>query len=78
MAEIKIKSVEIKIGQKTIKISLEQARELKGALNDLFPDLVYYPIIPTCPVYPSCLPWTYTTDVDGSIDGTVGLNITIY
>ena len=67
MSEIRIKSVEIKIGEKTIKLSLEQAKDLKGALNDLFPDPAYpwaVPIYPIYPIYPTEQPYysgTYTT-----------------
>jgi len=82
MSEIEIKTVEIKIGEKTIKLSLEQARELKGALNDLFPDPGYswvVPAWPIYPIYPLCQPddpyTTGGTEVNEQIDG---LNITIY
>jgi len=55
MSEVKIKKIEIKVGKKTINLSLEQAKELKGALDDLFQQPVtwYYPYTTT--------PWTYTT-----------------
>ena len=60
MASVKIKKVEIKIDKKTINLSLEQAKELKAALDDLFQKNNYYPYFPYYPVY-SDRQWTYTT-----------------
>ena len=53
--EIKISKIEIKIGQKKLELTLEEARELKEILNKTFPDRydfqVTYPIYITQPNY---------------------------
>lgn len=36
MAEIKIESLKLTIGKKEIELSIEDARKLKGALDELF------------------------------------------
>jgi len=56
MGDIEIKKIEIKIGEETIKLSLEQAKELKDILNQTFEpktEVSYYPSR-----YPSP-PWKY-------------------
>ena len=75
---VKIKKIEIKINKKTIILSLEQARELKGALDDLFPvyPQPYYPVYPPYqPYYVGDYQWSYTTN-NTEDDGTIYLNIT--
>ncbi len=38
MDKIKINKIEIKIGNKTIELSLKDAKDLKNILNETFPD----------------------------------------
>lgn len=57
---IKVKAVEITIGGKTLRLSMEEAKELKDVLNTTFPEekTVYvdrYPI----PRYPGVRSWDY-------------------
>lgn len=76
MSEVKIKKIEIKIDKKTITLSLEQAKELKAALDDLFqqPATWYYPTYPCQHPYVSDYQWSYTAG-DLKSDGTISLNI---
>ena len=46
---VKIENINITIGDKTISLSVEQARELKRALNDTFPEKAPIPFAPYCP-----------------------------
>ena len=45
MEEVKISKIELEIGKNKIKLSLEEAHELKKILNDTFPskEAVYVP-----------------------------------
>ena len=72
MSEVKIKNVEIKIDKKTINLSLEQAKELKAALDDLFqPSPVWY-----YPVYSPQPQWDYTYEIGTDPNaGNICLNI---
>lgn len=63
----KIKKITLEIGGKDVEMTLKEARELKGALDELFPAPAY-PAIPWSPqsqparpVYPDpTYPWTGT------------------
>jgi len=68
MPSVKIKKIEIVIDKKTINLSLEQAKELKAALDDLFQE----PVVCYYPGYPH--EWSYTTS-DLKSNGTISLNI---
>lgn len=39
MKKVLINKIEIRIGEKIISLTLEQAKELKCILNDIFPEL---------------------------------------
>ena len=63
MPEVKIKKIEIKIGDKTLKMTIEQAMGLQAELNGRFPVLApTYPVItyPGYPTYPPYYEYTYT------------------
>lgn len=69
--EIKIESINLVIGKKEISLSLEEARKLKNALDELFQERNFrntYPVyIPYDPVrYPS---WTTDIVYMGSVAG---------
>ena len=77
MATVEIKKIEIKIDKKIINLSLEQAKELKFTLDNLFQKAAYYPY------YPAFRPdhivedfqWPYTTTDYNTSGGTVFVNI---
>ena len=73
--EIKIKKIEIQIGDSIISVSVEDAKTLRRLLCEMFGgDTIYvigrteyplcpspyYPLYPEYPEYPE-YPWTYTT-----------------
>lgn len=70
--KIEISKVEIKIAGEVLKLTLQQARELKGILNDTFPEPsinISYPVYVRpytqpyiSPLYPS---WTCSTSTLG-------------
>ncbi len=45
-SKVSISNVEIEIGGKVIKMTLDEVRELKDVLNDLFPQPTYIPSQP--------------------------------
>lgn len=49
--KITISKIEIKIADKVIPLTLEQAKELKEILNETFPEPTSYPIVVDRPVY---------------------------
>ena len=52
-----------KIGDKKIKLTSEEAMELKQALNDMYKDeYIYYPTLPQYPLQPSYDRWYTTAD----------------
>lgn len=53
--KIELKNIEIKVGEKTLNLSLEQARELKSILTELLPDCK----VITEPIYIPARPWWY-------------------
>jgi len=67
MSKAKIKKIEIKIGKKILSLSLKQAKELKGALDELF---FTYPQ-PCVDGYE----WWYTMGNAVTNSGTISLNI---
>lgn len=75
MARPKIKKVEIVIGEKRLELSIDELRELKDLLNELFSDNkpVYVPIsVPE----PRPLPWKWWEPIwvgTGSSTGTLSI-----
>lgn len=57
--DIKIKSLEIVIGQKTLTLTLEEAKQLKDRLDELFPEKVM--VLPSWPTYIPFNPVTLIT-----------------
>ena len=55
---VKIQSIEIKIGDKNIRLTVEQAKELKEILSEMYggPALFPYPMPVPYPIYER--PWT--------------------
>jgi len=53
--EIKVTKLTIELGNKTIELSVEDARKLHDALNDIFQKEVnqYIPYSPSYPIYPT-------------------------
>ena len=78
MADVKIKKIEIKIDKKTINLSLNQAKELKAALDDLFKQEAYYPYYSVYPQhYIGDYQWSYTTGGEDNTSGGIAiLNLT--
>ena len=56
---VQISKIDIKIGDKTLSLSLEEAKELKDRLSEFFPDNIT--IQPYWPVY---IPYSYTETPD--------------
>lgn len=51
-SEMKIEKISIKMGDKTVELTLEQAKELKDILNDTFPEpVVNQPATFPYPIY---------------------------
>ena len=66
--DVKIKKIEIQIGKETIKLSVEQAKELKCVLNEIYAETYTYYVDRPYPVYPTTAPyWTYTSGNSGRI-----------
>ncbi len=42
--KVKVKEIEIQIGKQTIKLTVEEAQELKEVLNNTFPEKEYIPL----------------------------------
>jgi len=67
MSKIEINKIEIKVGKKTIRMSMEQALGMQAELNRVFPvAAIYYPyIVPSCPCpqpyFPTYPEITWTT-----------------
>ena len=59
-----IQKIKIKIDKKEIDLSLEEARELKQLLEDLFGKVEYIPMPYPQPVYPYRYWVTYTSGTD--------------
>jgi len=43
---VELKKIDIKIGDKTVSLTPEQAKELRAVLNETFPDVQYIPAVP--------------------------------
>lgn len=56
--KVEISKVTLKVGGKDIELTLEQARELKNVLVELFSDGVPWttPVLPIQPIYPIAVP----------------------
>jgi hypothetical protein len=79
-AKVQIKSIEIKIGDNVIKLTVEQAKELKDILGEMYaePDMIISRQYPwKCPVTkPFVYPWQHW-DYTYIAGGTAFLNLNI-
>lgn len=79
---IEVSKIVVKMGDVSVELSLEEARELQRLLNDTFGKQVYIPTVIPYPVYPQ--PYRYWdrfitwdgTDTSGNWDSTGGGTMT--
>jgi hypothetical protein len=75
--KVSIERINLRIGKKDIPLTLDEARDLKDALEDLFGHVTYYP---TYPVYPYTWHyhgpyWASTYSTSGTVNGNSTLTL---